>query len=350
MVDKLLLLSCFTFVPCHPGSATGFWHTIKAPSGTNRHHLEVTSAAVVGLCVDQRYPLKPPVESVNPVSPRDALRVAKAASKKKGSVDVQGVVLTLSPIFRIPSQGGKLSFYFIMELGPPEDGSGGGGGGACESVTVVFQGEAEMAWYPFLSVGSELLITCLRSTVLDHGKPSSVHALRCTRSGSPREQSTAVMPPLGSGGGGAGTTQGNAAVSQLSQRLVQVGSLQGYTQKEGASQHDDKEVVDYRGVITEVMGDAIYELDSAVMVLCTHVALHGLGRGLRVGAEVHFCHVVPVMLRERFVCFGCGVFSSVRIVSFSPLDTPYRLMGREMSLFNNLWAQTSLPDFVQVRE
>ena len=109
-----------------------------------------------------------------------------------------------------------------------------------------------------------------------------------------------------------------------------------------------QQVVDYVGVITDVVGDGIYELDSSVMVLCTHVALPGYGRGLRVGAEVHFFHLVPVMLRGAFVSFGCGVFSSVRVLSFSALDTPYRFMGRELSLFRRLSTQTSLPDFVQV--
>ena len=233
-------------MPCQPGVASGFWHSIKVPSGSrhNHHYLEIDDAQVVGVCSQPRYPPRPALEGVCPVSPGDAFKRGKAASKKKRGIDIQGTVLTLSPIFRIPSPGGKVSYYFILELGPADVNEGGAGQGG-DAVTVVFQGEAEMAWYPFISVGSEVLITCLRSTVLDHGKPTAFPALRCTRMGE-HEPCTVVMNPVGGRAASteAGGRAGQRQLSQLSQRMVKAGDLQGYTQSQVDDKvaRDDKEV------------------------------------------------------------------------------------------------------------
>jgi hypothetical protein len=105
-------------------------------------------------------------------------------------VDLQGVVLSVSPLMCTQKADASRAYFFLVELADLADTLGGdrvkggadggrgeddiaSGSGSCtlRSTLVVFQGKALMKWYPFFRVEAALVVTRVRRAKLNKDTP-----------------------------------------------------------------------------------------------------------------------------------------------------------------------------------
>lgn len=113
----------------------------------------------------------------------------------------------------------------------------------------------------------------------------------------------------------------------------------------------DKQTIHYSGVITKVLGDAMFELDNEYILYLTHYSIHNYGRGMRVGSQIRLDNVHPIFNSENQLHgFGCCMYSNIIIEQFSEKNTVYEPIIHQTSRFFNVWQKLSIPEFIEFKK
>ncbi|XP_070542523.1 CST complex subunit CTC1-like [Ptychodera flava] len=261
-------------------------------------------------------------------------------------IDLHGAITALSPVHRI-----RDSVMFFVEITSKDSHA---------NVCLVVKGAEFAHWHHFIQINEEYAFTNVSPTTLNKGSANSflVYAFtrksrlskisredcRITTLWELKEKFTIKkVQTSGSAVGGDAIDKDGCHGDQEpgpSKKEDDWSLPSSESQFDSYSRRTNEETLSsYQGTITKVTnaGAGIYELDDKIRLYICHQPCASKGRGMRVGAKVNIysCHF-KTFKQAPCLRMCCCTLSSVVIVKFSPLATPYQPFICQQSVFIHL--------------
>ncbi|XP_063305764.1 CST complex subunit CTC1 isoform X1 [Pelobates fuscus] len=281
LLETLVLLPCWSYIPSQHGSSTGGYLEVVAPP------LPIIPPALIEYSVDPAA-----------LTPTSALLLLNDRSRRRKSLfSITGKLLFVTSLVNIRQ---KIFFCFYLE--DPQSW-----------VPVIVQVPSKLFWYHALCVGETYEITSLSMLSL---RGSSRHVFAVTASSRFHSHLRQSVPQL--------------VTSTNEQTEVKGGNKEyDHPQKRRAKMEKERiaKTLTYEGVLTRVL-DAragLYELDRKVTLCIAYLQLLNGGRGLREGATVQISNVhlqqSPSPLFSTLV-LSCCLRSKLTVLEFSRICSP----------------------------
>lgn len=270
-----------------------------------------------------------------------------------GNLNICGNIFSLSPVHSLSV--GKP--FFLVKLSCPETNL---------TISVVVQGAQFMFWHNFLQIDEAYVFQKLRETTMNKGTRNERKVLATTRHSDFQKYQPGITVRISRG-----VKRSCADDVTESKRPRIANHLENFSHSNSKERFDlttgrvtDEKTCDrkqiakppanmsYTGVITKCINPeaGVFELDSKIRLYISHQPSSNLGRGLRVGAHVTVHNVHLCREGKKVLGFCCCTQSTVRVIRFSPLSTPWKPFIPCESPLALLGQNLTLADYVHLLE
>ncbi|XP_078362482.1 CST complex subunit CTC1-like isoform X2 [Oculina patagonica] len=234
------------------------------------------------------------------------------------------------------------------------------------TTSVVVQDEQFMFWHNFLQVGEQYVFYKLRETTMNKGTRNERKVLATSRHSDLRKYQPGItMTVSKSAKRPLEDEQGKSKRPRIAQEQD---DLNHTIMNENAEMKSGDTLVNreilqpprprppvsmsYMGVITNCIKPeaGLFELDNKIRLYISHQPSPNLGRGLRVGAHVTIHNVHLCKKGKKTLGLCCCTQSTVRVVKFSPLASPWKPFSPCVSPLALLAQNLTLADYVDLLE
>ncbi|XP_068693359.1 CST complex subunit CTC1-like isoform X1 [Montipora foliosa] len=355
-VDKLVLIPEWNYVPSsfltsfHQSKLSTCMDRSSNPKAVGSGYLEV-----IGECA----PILVGSRNKHSEKPLDFFTIQDFQRDRSSistcSWNICGSIFALSPVHSMSV--GK-PFFFIKLCSQDTN----------LTTVVVVQGEQLMVWHKFLQIDESYIFTKLRETTMNKGTRNERKILAATRHSDFQNYQSCLSlrvsrsekRPCIEEKRESKRLKTDKEEDDLNQRdtvenLETVPLTREVCHKQDAITELKPKVptnMSYTGVVTKCVKPeaGVYELDGKIRLYVNHQPCSNLARGLRVGAELTVHNVHLCRKGKRVLGLSCCTQSTVRIVKFSPLVSPWKPFSPCESPLALLGQNLTLADYVDLLE